>query len=32
MIGATGPNVSSCAIRISLVTPSMIVGSWNWPS
>ena len=32
MIGATGPNVSSCAIRMSLVTPSTIVGSWNWPS
>ena len=32
MIGATGPNVSSCAIRMSLVTPSITVGSWNWPS
>ncbi len=32
MIGATGPKVSSCAIRMSLVTPSTIVGSWNWPS
>jgi hypothetical protein len=27
MIGATGPKVSSCAIRIALVTPSTIVGS-----
>ena len=32
MIGATGPNVSSCAIRMSLVTPVSTVGSWYWPS
>ena len=31
MTDSTGPNTSSCAIRMSLVTPVKMVGWTNWP-
>src|SRR3990172_6920537 len=31
MTETTGPNISSCAIRIAGATSAKIVGSWKWP-